>query len=236
MTSPVRDPGETPQDSRRILLVDDHPIVRQGLRRLIETEPDLKVCGEAATVREARILVRNSVPDAVVVDIALRDGDGIELVTDLHAHYPKLPLLVLSMHDEMIYAERLLEAGARGFIMKQAAGAEFIAALRCVLAGDTWASEAVRAGMRRRQAAQAPADAGEPIERLSNRELQVLQLIGRGRSSREVAEILNLGLKTVESHRQRIKRKLGLATGAQLVGFATAWSAGRALPPGRNGG
>ena len=235
MTSPAGDPGDATVRVRRILLVDDHPIVRQGLKRLIETEPDLNVCGEAATVREARMAVRDSVPDAVVVDIALRDGDGIELVTDLHAHYPKLPMLVLSMHDEMIYAERLLDAGARGYVMKQAAGAEFIAALRCVLAGDSWASEAVRAVMQRRRVAAAPADARGPIERLSNRELQVLQLIGRGRSTREVADVLNLGVKTVESHRQRIKRKLGLATGAQLVGYATAWAAGRALPPGRSG-
>lgn len=235
MTTDARDAVEPSPQARRILLVDDHPIVRQGLRRLIETEPDLKVCGEAATVREARIAVRSSVPDAVVVDIALRDGDGIELVTDLQAHHPKLPLLVLSMHDEMIYAERLLDAGARGYVMKQAAGAEFIAALRCVLAGDTWASEAVLAGMRRRRAAEPPAEAGAPIDHLSNRELQVLQLIGRGRSTREVADVLHLGVKTVESHRQRIKRKLGLATGAQLVGFATAWAAGRAPLPGRSG-
>jgi DNA-binding NarL/FixJ family response regulator len=235
MTGPPREPGDATTKARRILLVDDHPIVRQGLRRLIETEPDLEVCGEAATVREARIAVRESVPDAVVVDIALRDGDGIELVTDLHAHYPKLPLLVLSMHDEAIYAERLLGAGARGYIMKQAAGAEFIAALRCVLGGSTWASEAIRTRMQGRRApADRPGEAG-PIESLSNRELQVLQLIGRGRSTREVADVLNLGVKTVESHRQRIKQKLGLATGAQLVGFATAWAAGRALPPGRGG-
>lgn len=236
MTSRARDRGKAPGHTRRILLVDDHPIVRQGLRRLIETEPDLEVCCEAATVREARMAVRSSDPDAVVVDIALRDGDGIELVTDLHAHYPKLPLLVLSMHDEAIYAARLLGAGARGYIMKQAAGAEFIAALRCVLAGGTWTSQEIRARMQGARAAEDRAGAAGPIEGLSNRELQVLQLIGRGRSTREIAGILNLSVKTIESHRQRIKQKLGLATGAQLVGYATAWAAGRAMPPGRGEG
>jgi DNA-binding NarL/FixJ family response regulator len=210
----------------RIMLVDDHPIVRRGLRRLIESEPDLEVCGEAATVREARHAIRESVPDAVVADISLRDGDGIELVTDLHAHHPGLPVLVLSMHDETIYAERLITAGARGYIMKQAAGAEFIAALRRVLGGGVWVSDAIRSRMLARFAADAGSSPADPIDRLSNRELQVLQMIGRGLSTREMADSLSLSIKTVESHRQRIKSKLGLATGAQLVQFASSWVAG----------
>lgn len=223
-------PRETAPCARRILLVDDHPIVRRGLRRLIENEPDLTVCGEAATVREARQAIREMVPDAVVVDISLRDSDGIELVTDLHAHHPSLPVLVLSMHDETIYAERLIAAGAHGYIMKQAAGAEFVAALRRVLAGGIWVSDAVGARMLRRYASDGTLAAAEPIDRLSNRELQVLHMIGRGLSTREVADTLNLSVKTVESHRQRIKFKLGLGSSAQLVQYASAWAAGRARP------
>lgn len=217
-------PVDSPAPPRRVLLVDDHPIVRRGLRRLIESEPGIEVCGEAETVREARQSIRELRPDAVVVDISLRDGDGIELVTDLSAHHPSLPVLVLSMHDEAMYAERLLSAGARGYIMKQAAGAEFIGALRRVLAGGVWVSEAVGARMLRRLAP-AGSGAADPIERLSNRELQVLQMIGRGLSTREMAHRLSLSVKTVESHRQRIKLKLGLATSAQLVQYASSWVA-----------
>jgi DNA-binding NarL/FixJ family response regulator len=213
------------------MLVDDHPIVRRGLKRLIESEPDLEVCGEAASVREARQSIREGLPDAVVADISLRDGDGIELVTDLHAHHPELPVLVLSMHDEAIYAERLLAAGARGYIMKQAAGAEFIAALRKVLGGGLWVSDAVRSRMLARCVVDGRTGPIDPIDRLSNRELQVLQMIGRGLSTREAADSLSLSVKTVESHRQRIKVKLGLATGAQLIRFASAWVAGRPPPP-----
>jgi DNA-binding NarL/FixJ family response regulator len=135
-------------------------------------------------------------------------------------------VLVLSMHDETIYAERLIAAGARGYIMKQAAGAEFIAALRRVLGGGVWVSDAIRSRMLARFAADAGSSPADPIDRLSNRELQVLQMIGRGLSTREMADSLSLSIKTVESHRQRIKSKLGLATGAQLVQFASSWVAG----------
>lgn len=230
MSRRVTPPAGTP---RRVLLVDDHPIVRQGLNRLIVNEPDLAVCGEAASVREARQAVRELAPDVVVVDISLRDGDGIELVTDLRAHHPSLPVLVLSMHDETIYAERLLNAGASGYIMKQAAGEEFIAALRRVLEGGTWVSEVVGARMLRRFAGEEGAQPGGAVGQLSNRELQVLAMIGRGLSSRAIADALNLSIKTVESHRQRIKRRLGLNTSAQLVQYAAAWAAGHGAGPRR---
>jgi len=216
----------------RVLLVDDHPIVRQGLRRLIDNEPDLEVCGEVESVRDARQAIRALAPDAVVADISLRDGDGIELVTDVRAHHPSLPVLVLSMHDEAIYAERLLGAGASGYIMKQAASEQFIEALRRVLAGDIWVSAAVGSRMQRRLAAGEADPAASPIDSLSNRELQILRMIGRGLSTRQAAGTLNLSVKTIESHRQRIKRKLGLATGAQLVQYAAAWVAGRAAVAG----
>jgi DNA-binding NarL/FixJ family response regulator len=217
----------------RVLLVDDHPIVRQGLRHLIGNEPDLEVCGEAASVREAREAIRQVAPDVVVSDISLRDGDGIELVTELRAHYPALPVLVLSMHDEAIYAERMLAAGASGYIMKQAASEQFIVALRQVLAGGRWVSEAVSARILHKLAAGGTPSPTTPVDQLSNRELQVLRMIGRGLSSRQVADTLHLSVKTVEAHRQRIKQKLELTTGAQLVRYAAAWVAGRDAAAGR---
>lgn len=210
---------------RRVLIVDDHPIVRQGLKRMIEAEPDMEVCGEAATEAQARRAIRELTPDIVIVDLALQEGDGLELVRDVHAHHPDVPMLVLSMHDETIYAERLLSEGASGYIMKQAAADQLLNALRTVLRGETYLSEALMGQLRSR----AGHSVGEsnPVERLSNRELQVLNLVGRGVSSREIAAELGLSVKTVESHRQSIKRKLNLATNSQLLQYAINWFAGR---------
>ncbi|HEY6484052.1 MAG TPA: response regulator transcription factor, partial [Steroidobacteraceae bacterium] len=179
-----------PAGQRRVLIVDDHPIVRQGLRRMIDPEPDLVVCGEVQTEREARSAIRALDPDVVIVDISLGQGDGLELVRDVHAQQPALPMLVLSMHDELIYAERLLAAGASGYIMKQAASELLLIALRQVLAGGTYLSEALAASLDQVHGSAAASPGTDPIERLSNRELQVLSLIGRGLSSREAAEAL----------------------------------------------
>jgi DNA-binding NarL/FixJ family response regulator len=211
----------------RVLLVDDHPIVRQGLGRLIAGEGDLEVCAEAGTVREARQAIRDHAPDVVVIDISLKEGDGIELVKEVRAHHPSLPMLVLSMHDESVYAERLLAVGANGYIMKQAATRRFIAALRRVLEGGVYVSEAIGARMMHKPAAGGSTPPTDPIQRLSNRELQVLQMVGRGLSTRQVAEALHLSIKTVESHRLRIKRKLELATSSQLVQYAVNWVSGK---------
>jgi DNA-binding NarL/FixJ family response regulator len=214
---------------RRVLIVDDHPIVRQGLRRMLELEPDLMVCGEAQTEKEARDAIRELSPDVVIVDISLGRGDGLELVRDVHAQRPDLPMLVLSMHDELIYAERLLAAGASGYIMKQAASDQLIVALRQVLDGQTYVSASLASALRtaRESGTLSFAAGGDPIHRLSNRELQVLGFIGRGLSSREAADALGLSIKTVESHRQSLKRKLNLATNAQLLQFAINWFARR---------
>jgi DNA-binding NarL/FixJ family response regulator len=214
---------------RRVLIVDDHPIVRQGLRRMIEPEPDLVVCGEVQTEREARAAIRALSPDVVIVDISLAQGDGLELVRDVHAQQPELPMLVLSMHDELIYAERLLAAGASGYIMKHAASDQLLIALRQVLSGGVYLSEslATNLGRSRNESAGGASAGADPIERLSNRELQVLSLIGRGLSSREAAESLALSVKTVETHRQSLKRKLNLATNAQLLQYAINWYASR---------
>src|SRR5215472_13438122 len=153
---------------RRVLIVDDHPIVRQGLRRMIEPEPDLVVCGEVQTEREARAAIRALSPDIVIVDISLAQGDGLELVRDVHAQRPELPMLVLSMHDELIYAERLLAAGASGYIMKHAASDQLLIALRKVLAGERYVSDALAQSLGRARAERADGIGSDPIDRLSN--------------------------------------------------------------------
>jgi DNA-binding NarL/FixJ family response regulator len=218
----------TGKRARRVLIVDDHPIVRQGLRRVMENEDDLVVCGEAETARDARTAIKELNPDVMIADISLKQGDGIELVRDVRAHHPQLPILVLSMHDETIYAERMLSAGANGYIMKQAASEQFLISLRRVLDGGIYVSEAVGNNMIQKFAAGGSYISANPIDRLSNRELQILHMIGKGMSTRETAHSLNLSIKTVESHRQRIKRKLNLHTGTQLVQYAVNWFTGRA--------
>jgi DNA-binding NarL/FixJ family response regulator len=212
-------PGRPAGDKRRVLIVDDHPIVRHGLKQMIDAEPDLAVCGEAQSDREARAAIRELDPDVMIVDVSLAQGDGIDLVRDVHAQRPELRMLVLSMHDEMIYAERLLAAGASGYIMKEAAYEQLLIALRRVLGGGVYLSEAMTATR---------GNSADPVGRLSNRELQVLSLIGRGLSSRQAAESLNVSVKTVESHRQSLKRKLNLATNAQLLQYSLKWYASRA--------
>ena len=216
-------------DRARVLIVDDHPIVRQGLRHVIDSQSDLQVCGEAQSEREGRLAIRELSPDVVVVDVSLGQGDGIDLVREVRAQRPELPMLVLSMHDEVIYAERLLAAGASGYLMKQAGSEQLLIALRCVLGGGVYLSEAMeRALGGLGEELGASGGGGDPLDRLSNRELQVLNLIGRGFSSREAAESLNVSVKTIESHRQSLKRKLNLATNAQLLQYSVKWAAGRA--------
>lgn len=213
---------------RRVLIVDDHPIVRHGLRRMIESEADLNVCGEAASEPEARHAVRQLKPDVAIVDLSLEHGDGLELVRDLRAQHPDLPVLVLSMHDEAIYAERLLAAGAMGYIMKQAASDQLLVALRRVLSGRVYVSEGLQRKLGLGPREPGAAEVADPVRRLSNRELQVLSLIGRGHSSRDIASELGLSVKTIESHRQSLKHKLSLETNAQLLHYAMKWFAGQA--------
>ena len=215
----MSDSGSQP---RSVLIVDDHPIVRQGLSQLINAEHDLMVCGDAATVDEAMKSLDSADPDVVIIDLSLADSDGLELIKQIRNKTRQLPVLVLSMHDENMYAERLLSAGANGYIMKQAAADQLLTALRRVLAGGVYVSEDLGVSMVERLAGSEGKQDSNPFERLSNRELQVMNLIGRGQTTREVAENLNLSVKTVESHRQRIKKKLNLQTSAQLVHFAVS--------------
>jgi DNA-binding NarL/FixJ family response regulator len=211
--------AETPS-VRRVLIVDDHPVVRQGLRYLLEKADDLAVCGEAETATEARAAIDRSHPDVLICDISLRQVDGIDLVRNLRAHYPQLPILVLSALDEAIYAARMLALGVNGYIMKQASTEQFLVSLRRVLEGNIYVSESVSNGMLSRFAGGAGHLTVDPIARLTNRELQILHMIGKGASTREIAQLLHLSIKTIESHRQRIKRKLNLTTGVQLLRYA----------------
>jgi len=206
--------------AHRVLIVDDHPLVRQGLRWLIDQEDDLEICGEAADVKEARAALQQTQPNVVVLDLSLRDSNGIDLIKAIRSKYEQLPVLVCSIHDERIYAERLLSAGANGYIMKEATADQFLAALRQVLAGELYVSERVKTRMIERSAAGGRSQTGDRTERLSNREFEILGLIGQGKTTRQVAESLSLSVKTVDSHRQRIKKKLGLQTSAQVVQFA----------------
>jgi DNA-binding NarL/FixJ family response regulator len=210
--------GVSPPGPRRVLILDDHPVVRQGIKLLINAQHDMSVVGEAQTESEARRLVRELTPDAVIVDLSLGEGDGFNVVRDVSAHFPAIRVLVLSMHDEAIYAERLLAEGASGYIMKEAATEQLVTALRTVLRGDRYMSDNLKRVLEERRLR----NDGQST-RLSIRELQVISLIGLGQGTREIAEALSLSVKTVEAHRQTIKRKLALETNAQLVQYALRW-------------
>ncbi len=215
-----------PNAPRRILIVDDHAIVREGLKQLINEQPGLEVCAEAETVLQARSAVDDFHPEAVITDISLGKDDGIGLVKDLRRTHPKLPILVLSMHDEMLYAERMLSLGANGYVMKRAPGSELLGALRTVINGGVHLSATMSSHLVRHLAMNGPATTGSlgnAGNNLSNRELQVLNLLGQGISTRGAALALHLSIKTVESHRQRLKQKLNLNTGTQLLRFALTW-------------
>ena len=223
---PQRDRQEARRASRRVLVIDDHPIVRQGLLQVISGESDLTICAEVDTALDARAAIKRHSPDVVITDINLKAGGGMELIRSLHAHVPELPILVFSNHDETIYAQRMLAIGASGYIMKQAASEDVLLALRRVLDGKTYVSKTVGAAIIQRCSTANPSMIGDPLDCLSNRELQVLHMVGEGRSTRETAQSLSLSVKTIESHRQRIKRKLNLGNGSQLVQYAVNWLVG----------
>ena len=209
--------------AKRLLIVDDHPMMRNGLAQLIDNEGDLKVCAEADTAGQAVSAVAKQKFDLALVDISLPDKNGLELIKDLRTLRPELPILVVSMHDEMIYAERVLRAGARGYIMKQEGGQKFLAAIRQVLAGKVFVSEKMSARILENFSGSQPENSGSPVKRLSDREFEVFQLIGQGVGTREIANRLHLSVKTVEVHRANIKEKLSLATATELIRFAVRW-------------
>jgi len=208
---------------KRLLIVDDHPMMRHGLAQLIDNEGDLKVAAEADTAGQAITLVGRQKFELALVDISLPDKNGLELIKDLRTLQPALPLLVVSMHDEMIYAERVLRAGARGYIMKQEGGQKFLQAIRHVLAGQVYVSEKMSARILETLSGGPPQSPGSPVRRLSDREFEVFQLIGQGVGTAEIATRLHLSVKTVEVHRANIKQKLNLTTATELVRYAVRW-------------
>jgi DNA-binding NarL/FixJ family response regulator len=213
-----------PRSAKRILIVDDHPMMRQGLAQLINSEPDLTVCCEADTARQAFELIRRSHPDLALVDISLPDKSGLELIKDVQAIHPALPILVVSMHDESLYAERVLRAGGRGYVMKQEGGKVLMQAIRQVLAGQIFVSDKLSSlileifsGGRRDLGA-------SPVGRLSDREFGIFQLIGQGKGTRDIAAHLHLSVKTIEVHRANIKKKLRVSSATDLVRYAVRWA------------
>jgi DNA-binding NarL/FixJ family response regulator len=231
----MKRPPQTPASVavRRILLVDDHPITRQGLTAMIGLEPDLEVCGEAETAAAALTAIEAHRPDLVLVDLSLPGRSGLDLIKDLAASHPGLPTLVLSMHEEGLYAERAIRAGARGYLMKSAGGKAVMEAVRHVLAGQIYVSPAVSArileSLSPRHATPSsppgsPARPAQPsIAGLSDREFEVFQLIGQGLGTREIAGRLNLSIKTIEAHRAHLKEKLGIKDAPGLVREAVRW-------------
>jgi DNA-binding NarL/FixJ family response regulator len=206
-----------------VFLVDDHPIVRAGLAQLINQESGLCVCGEAEDAHEALQKIADLKPTIVVLDISMKGMNGVDLIKQLQERHPKLPLLVLSMHDEAIYAERALRAGAKGYVMKQEGTERLISAIRKVLKNEIAVSDDVTAKILNRLT-QDPKHSGvNSIERLSDRELEVFRLIGQAIGTRQIAERLCLSIKTVETHREHIKQKLGILRSPQLVQQAVNW-------------
>lgn len=210
-------------NKKKILLVDDHPLVREWLANLISQEPGLGVCGEAGTIRQALQLLTSSRPDLAVVDIWLEGGSGIELIKDIKAVLPEVAIVVLSMHDEDHYAERAMRAGARGYVMKRDATGKVLDAIKTVLAGKTYFSPAINAMMAQKMARGGSSTAESPVASLSDRELEVFELLGRGSNTRQISEQLKLSPKTVQVYCARIKEKLNLTNINELITHAVRW-------------
>jgi DNA-binding NarL/FixJ family response regulator len=211
----------------RVLLVDDHPIVREGLARVIDQEPDLRICGEAASVTEALAVLEATHPQIVVSDLSLENSSGLDLIRELKRQHPELPVLILSMHDESMYGERALRAGARGYVMKQEPPTVLLAAIRKVLNGERWMSRKLTSRLLL-QLGGVEAGTGElPVHSLSDRELEVFQMLGQGLRPRVVGERLKLSVKTVETYCASIRRKLNLSDMDSLLEQAVGWAHSR---------
>lgn len=208
---------------RSVFIVDDHSIVRRGLEQLINQEADLVVCGEAENGQAALEAMKKSVPDVALVDLSLDGESGLELIKNIKARYPKVAVLVLSMHDEAFYAERVLRAGARGYIMKLQVADKILGAIRRVLSGEIYLSDPMAAKILRKVAGGKADAVSSPVERLSDRELEVFQLIGIGLGTRHIAERISRSVKTVETYREHIKQKLDLKDATELVQAAIQW-------------
>ena len=207
----------------KVLLVEDHPMFREHLGQLIDRDLGMSICGEADNIKDAMRLILETKPDIAIVDITLHGSSGLELLKDLKAQGLDLNVLVLSMHDEELYAERALRAGAKGYITKNEASSEVVAAIRCVMNGDVYASRQMTAKLLERMTQKRGNSELAGMETLADRELEVFQMLGRGKSTREIAQTLNLGESTVETYRARIKEKLQLRSAAELYLRAGQW-------------
>ena len=208
---------------KKVLIVDDHPIVRQGLAQLLRQDQDMIVCGEADHGQGIGDLIGQLKPDILVLDLTLKDISGIDVIKQVSPRYPSLPILVLSIHDESLYAERALRAGAKGYIMKEEAADKVVTAVRQVLKGELYVGEKLKARLLS-QALGAPKAGASPLEVLSDRELEVFRLLGQGFSTRRIAERFGRSIKTVEIYRANIKQKLGLKDAAELIHCAVRWA------------
>jgi len=209
----------------RVLIVDDHPVFRHGISALINAEEDLIVCGEASSSPSALDAMRKLKPDIALLDISLPGTNGIELIKLMKAEYPKLPLLVLSMHDESLYALRALKAGALGYVMKAEALTHVLDALRKALKGEIYVSPRLSERLIFQAIQTTDTNSGSPVDRLSDRELEVLNFLGNGLGTKEIASKLNLSVKTIETHRAHIKEKLGFRDASEMIRFAIDWVA-----------
>jgi DNA-binding NarL/FixJ family response regulator len=207
----------------RIMIVDDHPMTRAGLAHLISLQADMEPFCEAGSPQQAVAELQKAMPDLVLSDITMPGRSGLEFIKDLQAIHPEVPILVVSMHDEKLYAERALRAGARGYIMKEAGGENLLAAIRRVLSGRVYVSDALSASILENMSGSLPRGSSSPIQKLSDREFEVFQLIGQGKSTREIARQLSLSQKTIDVHRSHIKEKLELRNATSLVRYAVRW-------------
>lgn len=223
MTRLMEPASRTGRKVSRVLIVDDHPIVREGYSKLIGNQPDLEVCGEAADASEAMRLIDATQPDLVVVDISLKEGNGIELCKDIRFQYPHVKMLVASAHDEALYAERVLRAGATGYVNKEEATDQLIEAIRLVISGKIYLSAEMTERMLCRAVGSDDHLGDSPVASLSDREIEVFEFIGHGLTTRQIAEKLYLSPKTIESYRENIKTKLNLKNGAELTQHAVRW-------------
>src|SRR6266404_6617306 len=223
----VRSTNQNPRcdlpETKRLLIVDDHPLFRKGLEELIHSDAAFAVCGEADNASQAMDVIRKLDPDLAIVDLSLPGANGIELIKNIRAEFPNLPILVLSMHDESLYALRALRAGADGYVMKHEAMANVIQAIREVFNGRPYLSPAMAAQVITKFAQGPSKGESDAVDRLSDRELEILELIGKGREVRQIANLLHLSPKTVETHRAHIKEKLQLKNARDVVRFAVQW-------------